>query len=127
MYAIGAYCSYTGYAGKVLAGTEMVIIETSIFTRRVLQLLADEEYRKRQAALVNRPKAGAIIRGSGGLRKVRRVGSGRGKRGGVRIIYYWTVEQAQLLMLFIFAKNERDDLSPDQVKMLRTIVEDDYP
>jgi mRNA-degrading endonuclease RelE of RelBE toxin-antitoxin system len=105
----------------------MVIVETSMFTRRVLQLLAEEEYRKLQAALVNRPQAGVMIRGSGGLRKVRWAGSGRGKRGGVRIIYYWAAEQAQLLMLFIFAKNERDDLSPDQVKILRTIVEDDYP
>jgi hypothetical protein len=87
MYAIGAYCFYAEYAGKITAATEMVIFETSIFTRRVLQLLADEEYRKLQAALVNRLQAGGIIRGSGGLRKVRRVGSGRGKRGGVRIIY----------------------------------------
>lgn len=127
MYAIGAYYFHSEYAGTAPAGKEMVIVETSIFTRRVLQLLADEEYRRLQAALVNRPQAGAIIRGSGGLRKVRWAGSGRGKRGGVRIIYYWAAEQAQLLMLFIFAKNERDDLSPDQLKILRTIVEDDYP
>jgi mRNA-degrading endonuclease RelE of RelBE toxin-antitoxin system len=125
MYAIGAYCFHSKYGRNVPAGTEMVIVETSIFTRRVLQLLADEEYRKLQAALVNRPLAGAIIRGSGGLRKVRWAGSGRGKRGGVRIIYYWAAERAQLLMLFIFAQNERDDLSPDQLKILRTIVEDD--
>jgi hypothetical protein len=58
---------------------------------------------------------------------VRWAGSGRGKRGGVRIIYYWAAEQAQLLMLFIFTKNERDDLSPDQLKILRIIVEDEYP
>jgi mRNA-degrading endonuclease RelE of RelBE toxin-antitoxin system len=127
MYAIGAYYFHSEYAGTAPAGKEMVIVETSIFTRRVLQLLADEEYRRLQAALVNRPQAGAIIRGSGGLRKVRWAGSGRGKRGGVRIIYYWAAEQAQLLMLFIFAKNERDDLSPDQLNILRTIVEDDYP
>jgi len=52
---------------------------------------------------------------------------GRGKRGGVRVIYYWAVEQEQLLMLFMFAKNERDDLSPAQLKILRQIVEDEYP
>jgi mRNA-degrading endonuclease RelE of RelBE toxin-antitoxin system len=104
----------------------MVIVETSMFTRRVLQLLAEEEYRKLQAALVNRPQAGAIIRGSGGAQSALG-GSSRGKRGGVRIIYYWAAEQAQLLMLFIFTKNERDDLSPDQLKILRIIVEDEYP
>ncbi len=78
----------------------MVILETSIFTRRVLELLADEDYRKLQIGLVNRPQVGAVIPGSGGLRKVRWALSGRGKRGGVRIIYYWAVEQQQLLMLF---------------------------
>jgi mRNA-degrading endonuclease RelE of RelBE toxin-antitoxin system len=105
----------------------MMLIETSIFTRRVLELRTAEDYRQLQIALVNRPDAGAIIRGTGGLRKVRWAPSGRGKRGGVRIIYYWAVEQEQLLMLFIFAKNESDDLSADQRKKLRTIVEDEYP
>jgi hypothetical protein len=105
----------------------MVIVETSVFTRRVRALLADEEYRNLQVALVNRPNSGPVIPGSGGLRKVRWALSGRGKRGGVRVIYYWAVKQEQLLMLFIFAKNERDDLSPDQLKSLRAIVEDEYP
>ena len=68
-----------------------------------------------------------VIPGSGGLRKIRWASSGRGKRGGVRIIYYWAVELEQLLMLFVFAKNERDDLTPDQLKILKTIVEDEYP
>jgi mRNA-degrading endonuclease RelE of RelBE toxin-antitoxin system len=105
----------------------MVIIETPIFTRRVLALLADEDYRKLQAALVNRPEIGAVIRGSGGLRKVRWSLSGRGKRGGARIIYYWAVSEDRLLMLFIFTKNESDDLSSDQVKILKKIVEGEYP
>jgi hypothetical protein len=45
----------------------------------------------------------------------------------MHVIYYWAVEQERLLMRFIFAKNERDDPSPDQLKLLRTIVEDEYP
>jgi mRNA-degrading endonuclease RelE of RelBE toxin-antitoxin system len=105
----------------------MMIIETPTFTRRVGELLPDEDYRRLQLALANRPEVGAIIRGSGGLRKMRWPGSGRGKRGGVRIIYYWAAEHAQLLMLFMFAKNERDDLTPNQLKLLQTIVEDEYP
>jgi len=67
----------------------MVIVETSVFTRQVLDLLSDEEYRKLQIELANYPDAGAVIKGSGGLRKMRWKAKGRGKRGGVRVIYHW--------------------------------------
>jgi hypothetical protein len=105
----------------------MIIIETQFFTKRVQVLLTDEEYRDFQNFLVEHPEIGTVIKGSGGLRKVRWVAKGHGKRGGSRVIYYWAVENDRLLMLFIFAKNEQDDLSADQLKMLRRIVEDEYP
>ena len=65
--------------------------------------------------------------GSGGLRKVRWGKGGRGKRGGVRVIYYWAVSREQLLMLLIYPKSEWDDLTPAQFKVLRQIVEEEYP
>lgn len=105
----------------------MVIVETAIFTRQVLELLPDEEYRKLQVVLANRPNAGEVVKGSGGIRKMRWSITGHGKRGGVRVLYYWAVAQEQLLMLFIYSKSERDDLTPDQLKVLRRIVEDEYP
>ena len=105
----------------------MVIIETSIFTNQVQALLSLEEYRKLQMALMIRPDLGTVIPGSGGLRKVRWSLSGRGKRGGVRTIYYWAVANDQILMLLMYAKNERDDLTPTQLKVLRKIVEEEYP
>jgi mRNA-degrading endonuclease RelE of RelBE toxin-antitoxin system len=105
----------------------MVIVETSVFTRQVLELLTAEEYRRVQAALVNRPNLGSVIEGSGGLRKLRWGVHGRGKRGGVRIIYYWAAAQERLLMLFVYAKTVRDDLTPTQLKILRKIVEEEYP
>ena len=105
----------------------MVIIETSVFTRRVTQLLPDEEYRLLQATLVDRPDAGPAIPGGAGLRKIRWSASGHGKRGGARIIYYWAVAQDRILMLFIYAKNESDDLTPSQIKTLRQVVEKEYP
>jgi hypothetical protein len=104
----------------------MVIIETSIFTRQVQGFLTDDEYHQLQVALVQRPDLGPIIPGSGGLRKVRWPARGQGKRGGVRVIYFWAVAQEQLLMLLMYAKSERGDLSPAQLRVLRKIVEEEY-
>lgn len=95
--------------------------------RQVRKQLSNEEYRHLQNALVKRPNLGAVIRGSGGLRKMRWSMQGRGKRGGVRVIYYWGVQQKQLLMLLIYPKNVQDDLTPNQLKMLRQIVKREYP
>ena len=105
----------------------MIIIETSVFSRQVQTLLTDDEYRRLQEALVSNPEMGAIIPGSAGLRKVRWSLRGRGKRGGVRIIYYWAVSKSQILMLLLYSKNEQDNLTPDQVKILRRIMEEEYP
>jgi hypothetical protein len=104
----------------------MVIVETSIFTRQVVELLGDDDYRKLQVTLAKRPEAGALIEDSGGLRKVRWALPGRGKRGGVRVIYYWAVRQERLLMLLIYAKGELDDLTPRQLALLRRVVEEEY-
>src|SRR6266704_7002963 len=92
----------------------MEFIETPTFTRLVLDLMEDEDYAKLQAALAKRPDVGKIIPGGGGIRKMRWAGSGRGKRGGLRIIYYWWVANARISMLTVYPKNERDDLTADQ-------------
>ena len=105
----------------------MVILETHAFTAAILELLSDEEYRLLQQALVARPDAGRLMRGSGGLRKIRWAAKGRGKRGGVRVIYYWHVPGDRLLMLLAYAKSEQDDLTPRQRVMLRKIIEAEYP
>ncbi len=104
----------------------MVIIETPIFTRRIQAILSDDEYRLLQAQLVEKPDAGKIIPGSGGLRKLRWSAGGHGKRGGIRVIYYWFVSPEIVLMLFAYPKKERDDLTPDQLKQLKKIVEGEY-
>jgi hypothetical protein len=101
-------------------------IETSVFTRQVTSLLADDEYGQLQLALSVRPDMGAIIPHGGGLRKIRWSISNRGKRGGVRVIYYWVVAQDQILMLFMYPKSEQDDLTPKQLKILREIIEKEY-
>jgi len=104
----------------------MQFIETSIFTRQVTTLLTDDEYSQLQVALSAHPDTGVIIPHSGGLRKTRWSMSGRGKRGGVRAIYYWIVADDQILMLFMYPKSEKDDLTPQQLKMLREIVEKEF-
>src|SRR5512137_1141776 len=102
-------------------------IETRLFSRLVLEYLSDQEYAKLQQVLIDDPAAGDLIPGAGGIRKLRWKASGRGKRGGMRVIYYWATEQERILMLLIYAKNESEDLTRDQIKMLRYIVEREYP
>ncbi len=105
----------------------MVIIETSVFTRQVQALLTFEEYRLLQIVLLTRPDMGATIPGSGGLRKLRWVIQGKGKRGGTRVIYCWATAHDRILMLYIYPKSERDDLTQAQLSVLRRIVEEEYP
>ncbi len=101
----------------------MVIIETPIFTKLIKELMSDDEYKALQEALVCRPDLGEVIQGSGGLRKVRWRQEGQGKRSGVRVIYYWVVDNYQLRMLYVYPKSQKSDLTQEQLKQLRVIVE----
>jgi hypothetical protein len=101
----------------------VVFVETPIFTKRVLQLMDDAGYSALQMYLAKHPDGGKVIPGSGGIRKVRWAGSGRGKRGGLRLIYYWWVAKDRISMLLVYPKSEQDDLSADQVKQLRKALE----
>lgn len=102
----------------------MLFIETPIFTKQIKGLLPDSEYRKLQEALLMRPEAGDLIRGSGGLRKIRWRAPGTGKRGGLRVIYYWDVPDDTFFMLVAYKKAKQEDLTQEQIKMLRRLVED---
>jgi hypothetical protein len=97
-------------------------VETPTFTRQIADLMDDNRYVKLQSALVRRPDWGAVIRGGGGVRKLRWPGSGRGKRGGLRVIYYWQPAEDQIWMLLVYPKNEKDDLSRDELAQLRQLV-----
>jgi mRNA-degrading endonuclease RelE of RelBE toxin-antitoxin system len=105
----------------------VVIVETKAFTARVGDLLSEEEYRALQLELLARPDSGSVIPGTGGLRKLRWALSGRGKRGGARVIYFWHRASGRVLMLFVYPKNERSDLTAAQRQALRQIVETEYP
>ena len=101
----------------------MLIVETPTFAKRLRQVLDEEQYRLLQAALIASPGIGKVIPGGGGIRKLRWAGSGRGKRGGARVIYHWFPDHDRLLMLFIFLKSEKSDLRARQLKQLRLVVE----
>jgi mRNA-degrading endonuclease RelE of RelBE toxin-antitoxin system len=102
----------------------MLFVETSTFTRQVVELLDDEEYRQLQEVLLMRPEAGDLIPGGGGLRKLRWRVAGKGKRGGSRVIYYWDVPDETFFMLMIYKKSQKTDLTQQQLKALRSLVEE---
>ena len=99
----------------------MVFIETPIFTADVRLLLSDDEYGALQEHLVTYPDVGDVIAGTGGLRKIRWAAMGKGKRGGVRAIYYHVVSHAQIRMILIYRKGIKDDLTPKEKTVLRKI------
>ncbi len=103
----------------------VLFIETSVFTREIKRLLPEAEYRKLQRALLLRPSMGDIIPGAGGLRKVRWGLPGKGKRGALRIIYFWDVPD-RIYLLLPYRKNEQEDLTPGQLKTLMQLMRNDW-
>ena len=102
----------------------MEIIETPIFTKKIKSVLSDNEYRKLQWVLVVNPEAGVVIPGSGGLRKLRWAISGGGKRGGLRIIYYWYSQDQRIYMLLPYKKSGQEDLTNEQIRVLAEYVKE---
>tara|TARA_B100000745_G_scaffold26448_1_gene17238 strand:- start:1428 stop:1760 length:333 start_codon:yes stop_codon:yes gene_type:complete len=100
-----------------------LFVESSIFEKYRERYLTDDEYRLLQAELLSNPKCGVVIQGTGGLRKIRVAASGRGKRGGSRVIYYYLDRYSRFYLLTIYGKNEMSDLSSDQKKLLRAFME----
>lgn len=94
-------------------------IESKLFTRLVQNYFSDDEYAALQNFLMASPEAGDVIRGSGGVRKLRWGFTGRGKRGGIRIIYYLRRQQGQVWMLTLYAKNEADSIPGAILKKIK--------
>ena len=97
----------------------MLFIEAPTFTRLVQDYLDDDEYAALQWALALRPEAGAIIPGSGGIRKLRWEAKGRGKRGGLRVIYYWRNREGEIVLLTLYAKNEAENIPLNVLREMR--------
>jgi len=101
----------------------MTVAETAAFIRRAAALLSDEQRHDLVDFLASNPAAGVVIQRTGGIRKLRWASSGRGKRGGARVIYYFGGEDIPLYLLFIYAKNEQSDLTETHRQRLRQLVE----
>ena len=100
----------------------ITVIETHAFARRAEKLLSDEERSDLVDFLAEKPEAGEEIVGTGGVRKVRFAAKGRGKSGGVRVIYYFIGEDVPLHALLIYAKNEKSDLSGEERKIVSNLA-----
>lgn len=102
--------------------------ETVVFTRNITVLLSEDEYAELQGTLVVQPEAGDLIKDTGGIRKLRwsQQRRGKGKRGGIRVIYYWYASGSLIYMLLAYSKDEQDDLSATQKKVLARLVKEEF-
>jgi mRNA-degrading endonuclease RelE of RelBE toxin-antitoxin system len=103
----------------------LTFIEAKLFTRLVKQYLTDEEYQELQQALAASPEAGAVIPGSGGVRKLRWRAAGRGKRGGFRVIYFVRLTHHEIWLLTIYPKNVADNIPANVLKKIKEEIDNE--
>ncbi|MDP6490824.1 MAG: hypothetical protein QGG69_03505 [Kiritimatiellia bacterium] len=95
--------------------------EHPVFTKRISELLSDEEYREFQTDLAANPQTGDVIPGLGGLRKIRLALPGRGKRGGARVLYLLFLNAETVFLLYVFTKGVVGDLPPDETRVIQAL------
>lgn len=102
-------------------------IELPVFEALRDDYFDDDSFKDFQNEMMKNPKAGPVIKGTGGLRKVRYADERRnkGKRGGLRVIYYWTTEDGQFWLFTVYDKDELDNLTPAQSKALKKVLDDE--
>lgn len=118
--SIATLCGYALQAYNLI----MVFVELTPFIAFRAAHWTDDELRVLQNHLLEKPDAGDVIRGSSGLRKLRWAASGRGKRGGARVIYYHYVSRERIYLIYGYVKNEQEDLTPEQIKLLGQLMKD---
>ena len=115
-YRIAVYC------GVVDDYPEITVLQLPKFKAEATELIGADGIEALAVHLSNRPEAGDLIPGSGGVRKMRWAAKGKGKRGGARIIYLYLVIAARIYLLRCYSKNAKTDLTPDEKKQLRQIA-----
>lgn len=104
---------------------KMTFFEAPAFTRYLADYMDDDEYRALQHVLMENPDMGELIQGTGGFRKLRwrDPRRGKGKRGGLRIIYYHFAKDAQIWLFTLYGKNEADDLTVAEKRVMKKAIE----
>ena len=102
----------------------MEFIEASAFTKHVYHYLSEEEYLGLQSFLLQNPEAGKVVRGSGGVRKVRWAMAGKGKSGGVWVIYYFKKQDDEIWLLTIYSKSEVENIPAHVLRQIAKEIED---
>ena len=100
-------------------------IESNLFSKMVYDYLTEAEYTAFQQFLLEQPDAGDLVRGSGGVRKVRWAREGGGKSSGVRVCYYTRTAHGKILLLVIYAKSVRTSISGEILKQIKELMEHD--
>ncbi len=103
----------------------MEFIETILFQKKAKNVLDGDQLRQLQITLMLYPGMGAVIPGSGGLRKLRWVSAGKGKRGGLRVIYYWVTDDHKIFLLYVYSKAKQEDLTRQELKLFKTLIEEE--
>jgi len=101
-------------------------VETKLFTRLIDEYLSDDEYAALQLSLAVNPEAGDVIKGTGGVRKLPWGGSGRGVRAGLRVIYYLRLQNGQIWLLTVYAKNVKDSIPASVLKKIKEELDGSY-
>ena len=101
----------------------LTVVETSLFQRQWPLYWTEEERGAFAAYIAAEPKAGDVVPGSGGIRKVRWARSGSGKSGGVRVIYFMRTEKGEIVLLTLYAKANTDNITGTKLKEIRRALE----
>lgn len=101
----------------------LTVIETPTYSRKAEALLNEDEREEFAVFISQNPSAGSVVRGSGGVRKIRWARTGSGKRGGVRVIYYNQLHHEEVWLLTLYAKTERSTIPADEFRLIREAIE----
>ena len=99
------------------------VIETPVYSKKAERILSEDERDAFAVYISKNPKAGVVVRGSGGVRKVRWALEGGGKSGGVRVMYFNRLEKGEIWLLTLYAKSERSSVPPGELRLLKEVID----